>query len=85
MLCRIYSLTSDKDLESFEVSNQYPIPEKLLDTSLGQRYNWTPLAYNDDTVEYLEQKLDKEGWLARAMPPEFVLGTVLRLSRHLAF
>ena len=44
LLCRIHSLTSDKDLESFEASNQYPIPEDLLDTSLGQRFNWAPLA-----------------------------------------
>ena len=85
LLCRIHSLTSDKDLESFEASNQYPIPENLLDTSPGQRFNWVPLAYSDETVDYFEQELDKEGWPARAIPPEFVMGTVLRLTRHLAF
>ncbi|MBC8504001.1 MAG: hypothetical protein ISR58_21590 [Anaerolineales bacterium] len=85
LLCRIHSLTSDKDLESFEVSNQYPIPEDLLDTSLGQRFNWAPLAHNNETEEYFENELEKEGWPARAIPPELVMGTVLRLTRHLAF
>src|SRR5688572_21578391 len=32
-LCRTHSLTSDKDLDNIEVSNPYPIPKKLLDTS----------------------------------------------------
>ena len=85
LLCRIHSLTSDKNLESFEASNQYPIPEDLLDTSPGQRFNWFPLAYGEETKDYFEQELDKEGWPARAIPPEYVMGTVLRLSRQLAF
>ncbi len=85
LLCRIHSLTSDKDLDSLEVSNQYPIPEKLLDVSLGQRFNWTPLAYGKETEEYFLQEAEKEGIPMRAMPPELVMGTVLRLTRHLAF
>ena len=85
LLCRIHSLTSDRNLDSFEVSNQYPIPENLLDTSLGQRFNWVPLAHNDETEEYFMQELEKEGWPVRAIPPDIVMGTVLRLTRHLAF
>jgi SOS-response transcriptional repressor LexA len=84
-LCRIHCLTSDKDLDNLEVSNQYPIPENLLDTSPGQRFNWSPLAFSSDTEDYFEQELEKEDWPARAIPPEFVMGTVLRLTRHLAF
>ena len=85
LLCRIHSLTSDKDLENLEVSNQYPIPEKLLDTSPGQRFNWTPLAFGKDTEDYFNQEAEKEKLPLRAIPPEYVMGTVLRLTRHLAF
>lgn len=85
LLCRIHSITSDRDLDNLEVSNQYPIPEKLLDTSLGQRFNWSPLAFGKDTEEYFTQQADKENVPLRAIPPEFILGTVLRLTRHLAF
>ena len=85
LLCRIHSLTSDKDLETFEASNSYPIPEKLLDTSPGQRFHWSPLAFGNETEEYFEQEADKEKIPLRAMPPEFVMATVLRLTRRLAF
>jgi SOS-response transcriptional repressor LexA len=84
-LCRIHSLTSDKDLDNVEVSNRYPIPEKLLDTSPGQRFHWSPLAFGSDTKDFFAHEADKEKMPLRAIPPEFVLGTVLRLSRYLAF
>lgn len=85
LLCRIHSLTSDKDLDNLEVSNPYPVPEKLLDTSPGQRYHWTPLAFGRETEEYFAHEAEKEDMPLRAIPPEFVMGTVLRLTRHLAF
>jgi len=85
LLCRIHSLTSDKDLDTLEASNQYPVPEKLLDTSLGQRFNWRPLAFGEETEEYFLQETEKEKMPLRPIPPELVLGTVLRLTRHLAF
>ncbi|MCB9112216.1 MAG: hypothetical protein H6634_13315 [Anaerolineales bacterium] len=85
LLCRIHSLTSDKDLDNLEVSNQYPIPEKLLDTSLGQRFNWTPWALSQETEKYFLQEAEKEKMPLRAIPPELVMGTILRLTRHLAF
>ncbi len=84
LLCRIHSLTSDKNLETFEASNQYPIPEKLLDTSPGQRFHWSPLALGEKTKMYLLREAEKEHMPLRAIPPEFVMGTVLRLSRILA-
>jgi len=84
-LCKIYSLTSDKNLDNLEASNQYPIPAKLLNTSLGQRFNWTPLAFGKDTEDYFQQQAEKEKMPLRAIPPEFVVATVLRLTRHLAF
>jgi SOS-response transcriptional repressor LexA len=83
-LCRIHSLTSDKDLDNLEVSNPYPIPEKLLDTSPGQRFHWSPLAFGSETENFFEKEAQKEKMPLRAIPPEFVVGTVLRLSRNLA-
>lgn len=85
LLCRINSLTSDRDLDTLEASNQYPIPENLLDTAPGQRFNWTPLAFGQETEEYFLQETEKENMPMRAIPPELVMGTVLRLTRHLAF
>ena len=84
-LCRIYSLTLDKDLDNLEVSNQYPIPDDLLDTSSSQRFNWTPLAYDATTEDYFLEEAQKENVPLRPIPPDFVAATVLRLSRTLAF
>ena len=84
-LCRIHSLTSDKDLDNLEVSNQYPIPETMIDTSLGQRFNWVPLAHGVETEKYFLQETEKENMPLRAISPELVMGTILRLSRSLAF
>jgi len=85
LLCRIHSLTSDKDLDNLEVSNQYPIPEMLLDTSSGQRFHWKPIAFGKETEDYFNKEAEKEKVPLRAIPPEFVMATVLRLTRHLAF
>jgi len=84
-LCRIHSLTSDKDLDNLEVSNLYPIPEKLLDTSPGQRFHWSPLAFGSETEDVFEKEAEKEQMPLRAIPPDFVVATVLRLTRYLAF
>ena len=53
LFCRIQSLTSDRELDSLKGSNPYPIPEKLLDTSVGQRFHWMPAAYGVEMEEYL--------------------------------
>ncbi len=80
MICRIYSLTHDKDSHSLEVSNQYPIPEDLLDKKLGQRLNWTPLALGEETEGYLLQKAEKEAVPMASVPPESAVTTVLTLK-----
>lgn len=85
LLCRIYSLTADRGMENLEVSNPYPMPEKLLDPLLGQRLNWRPLAFGKETEEFFAQQAEKENVPLRAVPPELILGTVLRLTRHLAY
>ena len=84
-LCQMYSLTFDKDTPQMVMSNPYPIPEKLLNKDLGQKLNWTPLAYDEDTEEYFLDLAQEEGVPAGPIPPELVAATVLRLSRALAF
>ena len=84
-LCQMYSLTFDKDTPQLVVANSYPIPEDLIDKELGQKLNWTPLAYDEDTEEYFLDLAEKEGVPAGPIPPELVAATVLRLSRALAF
>ena len=84
-LCQIYSLTLDAELDTLEASNQYPIPEELLDTSFGQRLNWTPVSFSEETEPYLLEEADKEHVPLKPIPPEFAAATVLRLTRALAF
>jgi hypothetical protein len=67
------------------MARQYPIPEKLLDKDLGQKLNWTPLVYDEDTEEYFLKIAQEENVPAGPIPPELVIATVLRLSRALAF
>ena len=84
-LCQLYSLTLDEDLDTLEASNQYPIPEDLLDKSYGQRLQWAPISYGEETEEYLLAEAEKDRVPMRPIPPEYVLATVLRLSRFFAF
>jgi hypothetical protein len=84
-LCQMYSLTFDKDTPQIVVSNPYPIPENLLNKDLGQKLNWTPLAYDEDTEEYFLDLAQEEDVPAGPIPPDLVVATVLRLIRSLAF
>ena len=84
-LCQMYSLTYDKDTPQLIMARQYPIPENLLNKDLGQKLNWTPLAYDEDTEEYFLDLAQEEDVPEGPIPPELVAATVLRLSRSLAF
>jgi SOS-response transcriptional repressor LexA len=84
-LCQMYSLTFDKDTPQMVVANPYPIPENLLNKDLGQKLNWTPLTYDEDSEEYFLDLTQEEDVPAGPIPPELVVATVLRLSRALAF
>ena len=55
------------------------------DASQEQRFKWSPIAFSEETKDYFDQEFDKEGWPGQTFPAEFVLGTVLRMTRHLAF
>ena len=84
-LCQMYSLTYDKNTPQLIMASQYPIPEDLLNKDLGQKLNWTPLAYDEDTEEYFLDLTQEEDVPEGPIPPELVAATVLRLSRALAF
>ncbi len=51
----------------------------------GQRFNWTPLAFTEETEEYFARVIDETGVPMRAAPQEVVMATVLSLNRKLAF
>ena len=72
-------------MDTLEASNKYPIPEELQDTSYGQRLNWTPISFNEETEDYLLEESEKGAVPLQPIPPEFVVATVLRLIRPLAF
>ena len=55
------------------------------DNPLEQRFRWHPSAFSAETKDYFDQEFDREGWPGQAIPTEFVLGTVLRMTRHLTF
>jgi hypothetical protein len=82
-LSNIFSLTYDQDLESDVMSNQYPIPEKILDASRNQRFHWVPIAYNELTEDYFLDETEKDRVPVRPIPPDFMIATVLRLTRDL--
>lgn len=82
-LVQMYSKTFDKDTPSFEMSNQYPIPERWVNKALGQKLNWAPLAYDDGTADYFFDVAEKEDVPIAPIPPDLVLATALRLSRLL--
>ena len=84
-LCQMYSLTFDKDTPQLIMANPYPISEKLINKDLGQKLNWTPLAYDEYTEEYFLDIAAEEEVPLGPIPPELVAATVLRLSRTLAF
>jgi hypothetical protein len=81
----MYSLTFDKDTPQMVMANQYPISEKLLNKDLGQKLNWAPLAYSDNTEDYFLKIAQEENVPSGPIPPELVAATVLRLTRVLAF
>lgn len=83
-LIRIVSKTYDRDLETPEMDQDYPIPDGLVEDR-GQRLNWYPLAYNEETHEYFMKVAEEEKFYIRAIPADLVAGIALRLSRQLSF
>jgi SOS-response transcriptional repressor LexA len=84
-LCQMFSLTYDQDTPQLVMANKYPIPEQQLNKDLGQKLNWTPLAYDEDTQEYFLNIAMEEEVPMGPIPPELVAATALRLTRNLAF
>ena len=72
-------------MPNFEISNPYPIPEELIDKELGQELNRVPLAFTQNNQTHFEKVAKQTGMPIRAIPPELVVVTVLRLNRNLTF
>lgn len=76
-LIQIASKTFDRDIHSFEMAQQYPIPEELTNPEHGQRLNWYPLAYNEESHELFIEIAEEQDWSIVAIPPDFVVATAL--------
>jgi SOS-response transcriptional repressor LexA len=84
VLCTIYALSDSKNITNLDVANAYPIPEKLLNKDLDQKYHWAPMAFDGSSLEYI-QNAEKNGFPDLAIYNEFAVATVVRLIRNLAF
>jgi repressor LexA len=84
-LVRIGSLTYDENTPSLVVAQQYPIPDALTNPSLRQNLNWYPISYDEQNHDYLMRIAEDEKWGLKAISPDLVLATALRLVRTLAF
>ena len=84
-LVRVASKTFDKNTPSPMMAQDYPIPDKLTDPELGQELNWYPLAYDKDNHDYFIKVADSEHWPIKALSPDLVVATGVRLVRALAF
>ena len=72
-------------MPNFEISNPYPIPEELIDKELRQVLNWVPLAFTEDNQTHIGKVAKQTGTPIRAIPPELVATTVLKLNSNLTF
>jgi len=80
LLCWIRELISAEDLIENKSSNDNNKPE-----ALEHCFKWAPIAFGDETIDFFAQEFNDEGGLVEVMPMEFVVGTVLRMTRHLNF
>ncbi len=82
-LIRIAGKTIDKEVQSFETTIWYPIPENLIDPDVEQYLNWYPLAYDEDTHDQFIAIAEEQNFPITAIPSSFMVATALRLSRAL--
>jgi hypothetical protein len=84
-LVRVSSKTFDKDTPSLVMAMDYPIPEALTNEKLEQKLHWYPLAHDEETEDYFLQIAEEQNAPIGPLPPDWVVGTALRLTRPLAF
>ena len=73
----------DKDRPG--VANHYPMPEIVVDKELGHKLHWSAIAFSEETQEYFSALMDQSDVPLGPIPPEFIIATVFRLIRNLAF
>jgi len=82
-LIRVAGKTIDKEVQSFETTIWYSMPEDLIDPDLEQYLNWYPLAYDEDFHDRFIAIADEQKFPITALPSNFIVATALRLSRAL--
>jgi hypothetical protein len=84
-LVQITNKPFDRDTPDLLNAIEYPIPEKLTNPDYGQRLNWVPIAYDENTLDFFLDVSEEQNWPVGPLDPELVLTTSLRLVRPLAF
>ncbi|HEY9078076.1 MAG TPA: hypothetical protein VIO61_16185 [Anaerolineaceae bacterium] len=82
-LIQIASKTYDAETTSFETAQNFPIPGAFVNPELNQLLNWYPLAYDDESEDSFKRICEEQNWPIGPIPQDFLLGTALRLIRHL--
>jgi SOS-response transcriptional repressor LexA len=82
-LVRIAGKTLDKEVQSFETTIWYPIPENLIDPDVEQYLNWFPLAYDENSRDRFIAIAEEQNFPIAPLPPNFIVATALRLIRAL--
>jgi SOS-response transcriptional repressor LexA len=83
-LVMMHSLTHDRDMPNYEVSNEYPVPVDLINEELGQKLHWFPLAWSKENEDYFAKIEKKARVPSGPIPPELIAATVLRVVRSLS-
>ena len=85
ILIQVASRAFDWQTPALVMAQQFPIPANLMARDRGHLLHWHPLAYDDANLEHFLAMAEKGGMPVAPMPPEYVVGTALRLVRTLAF
>ena len=84
-LLNVPSKTFDKRTQSLVMAQDFPIPNSLKNEDLEQQYFWHPASFSENTYDFWDATFAEIGVLEKAIPPEKIFATAIRLSRPLTF
>lgn len=84
-LLKVPSKTLDKRSQALVMAQHFPVPNSLKNEDFEQHFHWHPAAFSDETADYFEETLTKMGVPEKAIPPNIIFATAIRLSRPLTF
>ncbi len=84
-LLKVASKTLDKRTQALVMAQHFPVPKSLKNDDFEQHFHWYPAAFSDETADYFEETLTKISVPEKAIPPDIIFATAIRLSRPLTF